>query len=336
MKKTVPALALLLLAGAAGAARAQEPVPTLDRVDSLITAGQYELARSTLTRWWSVRDHFEVPGSDRARGLMLRARLSPDLDSAESDYLAIVLGYPTSVFAPEALLRLGQGFLQAGDASRAAAYLQRLVIDYPGRPQRILGLLWLARAETRLRRPAAACRAARDGLADARDPDLLAMLQVEEAASCAIGSGGSDSARANEPSHQPATPPRNPVAPPARKPTSPARAPGEHQPRPAAARPQTRTATAARPADAQPTGSDGRFAAQTGAFRYQRSVDALVTRLREAGYRPRVVHVPRNSLIRVRIGRFSTAAAAARLVRELEAHGFTAVVVGDADRERQP
>lgn len=161
-------------------------VPTLDRVDSLVTAGTYDEARSILDQWWSARDEFDVPGSDMARALMLRAQLAPDPETAEPDYLAVIIGYPTSSHAPEALLRLGQGLLADGDATRAAAYLERLVADYPGRPQRLTALLWLARADNAARRPAAACSAARLGLQDARDPDLRSMLEVEAGASCAV------------------------------------------------------------------------------------------------------------------------------------------------------
>lgn len=282
------AAAAILAAAAATAGHAGAQVPTLDRVDSLVTAGRYVDARSILDQWWSARDEFEVPGSDRARGLMLRAQLATDPEEAEPDYLAVVLGYPTSPHAPEALLRLGQGLLATGDATRAAAYLERLIADYPGRPQRTTGLLWLARANSAARRPGTACAAARQGLQDARDPDLRAMLQIEAGAACAVRA-------------QPEPPPAEPA-----------------------------DATADTPA------ATGDFAAQTGAFRYQRSADDLVERLREAGHQPRIVRVPDSQLLRVRIGRFATSEAAERLVAQLHAEGFEAVLVSDADRESRP
>lgn len=259
----------------APAARAQ--VPTLDRVDSLVTAGQYDDARTILDQWWSARDEFDIPGSDKARALMLRAQLAPDLGTAEPDYLAIVLGYPTSAYAPDALLRLGQGLLATGDATRAAAYLERLVADYPGRPQRTTGLLWLARADAAGHNYRGACSAARQGLQATNDPDLRAMLQVEAGASCAV--------RAEARAQQPAT---------------------------------------------------GDYAVQTGAFRFRRSADELIERLREAGHQPRLVKVPRNDLLRVRVGRFQTSEEAETLVTTLRDQGFDAVVVSDADDEREP
>lgn len=181
-------------------------VPTLDRVDSLVTAGSYDDARRILDQWWSARDEFEIPGSNKARALMLRARLAPDLETAEPDYLAVILGYPTSEHAPEALLRLGQGLLADGDATRAAAYLERLVADYPGRPQRTMGLLWLARANTAAHRPAAACEAARKGIANASDPDVRAMLQVEAGASCAVRTSAAPAQPVDDRPEQPEQP----------------------------------------------------------------------------------------------------------------------------------
>ncbi len=180
------AIALCVVAIALARPGLAQP-PTLDRVDSLLTAGAYADARATLDRWWAAPDELPAPGADNARALMLRARLATDPADAESDYLALVLGYPTSDYAPAALLRLGQGLLATGDYARSIGYLQRLTTDYPGRPERTRGLLWLARAATAARRPALACRSARAGLADATDSDLAAMLRIQAAASCTIG-----------------------------------------------------------------------------------------------------------------------------------------------------
>ena len=290
------ALIFALFCMSSSAASAQ--IPTLDRVDSLVAAGDYDVARTSLTRWWSARDQFDVPGSDMARALMLRAQLAPDPGTAEPDYLAVVLGYPTSDHAPEALLRLGQGLLATGDAARSAAYLGRLVADYPGRPQRLPGLLWLARANSAARRPAAACTAARQGLQDARDPDLAAMLRVEAAAACSIDDR-------NEPAGQ-------------------------------AAVAGSDVAGVEAPSSGVHDAAAGDWAVQSGAFRNPASADRLMQRLREAGYSPRIVRVPRNDLLRVRIGRFTSSEEATALVTRLREGGFDAVPVKDAAQERKP
>lgn len=295
LRAIVPILALALAPRGAAA-----QVPTLDRADSLVIAGDYDGARSILERWWSARDEFDVPGSDMARALMLRAQLAPDPETAEPDYLAVVIGYPTSPYAPQALLRLGQGLLADGDATRAAAYLERLVADYPGRPERLPALLWLARANNAARRPGPACSAARRGIQDARDPDMRAMLEVEAAASCAVG------ADAQQP-EQPAE--RTPARPPTQ-------------------RPQEEPAAAQAPS--------GNISVQAGAFRYRESADRLMEQLREAGHEPRLVRVPNSGLLRVRVGRFASDEEARLLIDRLHEQGFDAVLVRDVTDERQP
>lgn len=320
------AFAGLTVAGAPGVAPAAAQVPTLDRVDSLMTAGAYDDARSTIERWWSAREAFDVPGSDRVRAHMLRAGLQEKPVDAEADYLSVVLGYPTSEHAPRALLRLGQGLLASGQHARAAGYLQRLVAEYSGRPERTTGTLWLARAHNAARSPAAACRAARQGIQDAGDrPDLIALLRIEETAACDAVTAGSDAddavaAVAATAGRQPAEPEDG----------SPDSADPDAAERPAAQR------DAAEPDAAEPEPAGGRFAVQAGAFRQQAGADDLMRLLRDRGYEPRAVHVPANSLLRIRLGRFTTAGEAARMVATLKDAGFDAFVVGDVHEERSP
>jgi cell division septation protein DedD len=299
-RRGILALVGLVAFGTGPPAALSAQTPTLERVDSLVAAADYEAARTTIEAWAAGRPG-RLTGAQQARGLMLRGQLAPSPAEAEPHYLAIVLGYPIAPEAPRALLRLGQGLLMTGEPARAVGYLQRFVADYPGHPERTVGLLWLARARTATRESAAGCAAARQGLADTRDPDLVAMLRVEEDAACAGATGG-----------QPA------------------------QAQPAARPPATVPAPAARPATTPAAATTGRFAAQVGAFRQQQSVDDAVARLRRAGYEPRVAMVPGSSLIRVRVGRFATQGDAAREVARLKGNGFDAVVVNDANQERAP
>jgi TolA-binding protein len=296
---------------APGLARGQ--AAELARVEALVTAGDYTAARAGLERWWSTHDSGRLPGPQRARALMLRAQLASDPAAAEADYLSVVLGYPLSPDAPQALLRLGQGLLAVGEPARAAGYLSRLVADYPGRPERSVGVLWLARAHHAARQHAAACAVARDGLRDGTSADLSDMLRAEERVACARAERA-DGASATTPA---ASAPPAPAQQATATPDPPARSP---------------------PAARTPAGSAaaGRFAVQTGAYREQKSVDDAVAGLRRAGYDPRVVLVPGSSLIRVRIGRVGTSQEAATLMARVKRDGFDAVVVTDADRERRP
>ncbi len=279
---------------------------TLNQVDSLVAAADYDRARAALEDWLASREATRADERERARALLLRARLAPDFPSAESDYLSLVLGYPLSPYTPEGLLRLGQGLLAANEPVRATGYLARLVADYPGRPERSLAMLWLARAQLAARQLAAACNTARNALRDTSDPDLASLIRHEEQVACAAASG--DEARAIA-TTTPATAPEPPPA------AAPAR--------------DTHTMPARDQAD-----PDGRFTVQTGAFRQQATIDATVARLRRAGYDPRVVTVPANALVRVRIGRFGSRQEAERLMNQLRRDGFDAIVVADAIQER--
>lgn len=85
-----------------------------------------------------------------------------------------------------------------------------------------------------------------------------------------------------------------------------------------------------RPVPAAPAGS---FAVQAGAFRMRAGADALVARLRAAGFQPRLVRVPSNDLMRVRVGDATGQTEAAALRDRLRTAGFDAVVVDDAASE---
>lgn len=288
----------LALASALGflpaAAAAQQP--HLEAATARLSAGDYDQARALVDEWW--REHGDSPAArERPLGLLLRGRLTTDIAAAERDYLAIVLGHPTSREAPEALLRLGQGLLAAGEPERAAAYLERLLADYPGAPQRWTATLWLGRSHAAAGRVAAACQAFQDARGSAATPDALTLVQREEARVC-----GNGARRVGD------TPP---AAPPI-------------QPQRAESRPRT-------PAEAPAT---GRFAVQLGAFRDPVRAEHVAAALRRQGHEPRVVRLPGSGLARVRVGRFPSAAAAEALRARLAAAGFEAVVVGDASQER--
>lgn len=171
---------------------------TLDRVQNLITTGRFTDAGTTLTRW---EQEFSDPMSsassaDRARAMYLRALLTTDMAQGEELLMGVVLTYPSSAVAPDALLRLGQGLHTNGETQRAIAYLERLRTDYPGSEARPTGLLWLARAHLANGSAAAACETARAGASVTADPNLQLLLDIEQDRAC--GAAGI-AVSANEP-----------------------------------------------------------------------------------------------------------------------------------------
>lgn len=172
----LPLALVCLVAGAPAGAQ----TPSLERAAEMLAAGRTAEARELVRAWWAA-----VPGGagaprETATALYLRARLAVDA-AAEEDYLAVALGYPTSPHAPDALLRLGQLLLAAGEPARSEGYLQRLVSDYPGRSDRPLALLWLARARRAGGRVREGCEAVRQGLALGPEAGLGALLDAEAA-----------------------------------------------------------------------------------------------------------------------------------------------------------
>ena len=89
--------------------------------------------------------------------LYWRARLTAVGDSAERDLRRIAIEYPTSRWAPDALLQLAQLALAAGNPVSAFALAERLRSDYPESDLRSEAAFWAGRAAFDLGEARAAC-----------------------------------------------------------------------------------------------------------------------------------------------------------------------------------
>jgi TolA-binding protein len=89
--------------------------------------------------------------------LYWRARLTAAGDSAERDLRRIAIEYPTSHWAPEALLQLAQLAMAAGNPVSAFALAERLRSDYPESEWRPHAAFWAGRAAFDLGEARAAC-----------------------------------------------------------------------------------------------------------------------------------------------------------------------------------
>src|SRR5690606_15481780 len=228
---------------------------------------------------------------ERARAKLLEGRLTPDVSEAESAYMSVVLSYPRTPAASEALLRLGQVLVAVAmadndtvTARRAVDYLDRLVSEYPGSEHPTLGMLWLARAHQLAGDLPSACTVTRDALrAGVADPVMNGLLETEQSTLC---SAVADS------DVRPSTPPAQRTTPP------PARQQTE--------RPPARQQAERPPDERRDAGAElQRFAVQAAALRDRNGADNLAERLRRAGFEPRVVRVEGSSLYRVRLGRYT-------------------------------
>jgi hypothetical protein len=89
--------------------------------------------------------------------LYWRARLTAVGDSAERDLRRIAIEYPTSRWAPEALLQLAQLAMAAGNPVSAFALAERLRSDYPESEWRPQAAFWAGRAALEMGEVRAAC-----------------------------------------------------------------------------------------------------------------------------------------------------------------------------------
>lgn len=304
--------ALCITLGSALPQHAYAQDTRLDRVQNLIATGRFTDAENTLTSWErDVGSPGTAAPSDRARALYLRGLLTSDAAEAESIFIGLVLSYPSSAVAPDALLRLGQATLAAGDARRAIAYLERLRSDYPGSNARRVGMLWLARALHTNGAAGAACRTARDGISSTDDPNLRMLLEIERDRACGVG----DTAAVEPP----------PAARPARVDD---RAANDSAARPAAA---AGSGMRVRPYPGQ---GNEQYAIQIAAFRELRSALAVAAQLADGDIDARVITTPGSPLYRVRHGAFAATADAARAAERVRAAGFAVMIVSDARDEQ--
>jgi cell division septation protein DedD len=293
---------------------------SLDRVQNLMATGRFTEARNTLEQW--ERTYADPRSSatpaERARALFLSGALSSDAKEAEDAFVAVVLSYPSSDVAPEALLRLGQALLTGGEARRAVAYLERLRNDYPGAAQRETGWLWLARAHLAAGSPAAACATARQGVGAASSANLRTLIEIEQDRACGAGAHGNVAGTQGNVAGTQGNVATPRPAPPAETRTPPA------APRPA-------------PPAADRSGTPaqrGNFAVQTGAYREAGSARTIADQMRAKGFDVRVVLVGDSPLHRIRFGTFASNAEAAAAARAVQAAGFATIIVNDVRLER--
>jgi len=135
------AIGVAFFAGAPLAAQS----PTLARVEELARNGRAEEARVELSDWWDgARD--DSSQRDLQLGLWLRGRLTVDPAQAALDFQRLVVLYPSSPYAPQALLRLAQASHAQGDGDAARRHVATLVRDYPSSESRREAEAWLAAA----------------------------------------------------------------------------------------------------------------------------------------------------------------------------------------------
>lgn len=324
----VPLLALaLMLPATAWAQRGY-----LDQAEEKIASSAFGDARLLLQRWQRENPNAaRVDQEQQARYHALQARIITNADSAEDNYLTVALNYPTSKVAPEALLRLAQARALRKDSAQAIAYLERLLADYPNSEYRPLGAVWLARTKSPTGGNAEICELLR-GMKPSTNPETITHVKAEQTRICA-----KTPALASKPPVQTRTAAKSPtptktaaVKSPPQKDT--ARVPEARAPAPVVRRDSARSVAAPTATADAPTGRI--LAIQLGAFRELSGAKSMKLQVERAGFDDvRLVRVPGNTLIRVRIGKYANRSAAAAMLSRLAEKDFSAVLVTDAAKE---
>ncbi|HKO16805.1 MAG TPA: SPOR domain-containing protein, partial [Gemmatimonadaceae bacterium] len=230
---------------------------------------------------------------------------------AERDYRRVIVEYPFSAHAGDALLALAQLEMARGDRTSATEHLQRFLLEHNDAPERARAGLWLGRLlleQNQLPRGCAVLLRTR-----AQVPATQAELRNQidyYATRCA----GVDTVS----------------APAAGRAPSAARAPAAGTPGPAPrAAPSAAPTTPAIPATVR------RYTVQVAAYASRAAAEQLVARLKQRGISARVVS-PGTAPFRVRVGLYATEREAGALARELAAkgiEGFVTAEVVEAGRE---
>ena len=237
--------------------------------------------------------------------LYWKAALAPTAAEAEPAYRRLMVEFPLTPRAEDALIALAQLEMARRDYALALRHLDRLVREYPSSGSVPRAHYWIGRVHLDrgdLPRGCASLASARDATPGA-NVELQNQIDFHAQRCLGVDTSGiaaSDaSSVAQAPQPTPTPPPR----------TTPRTAPAGARPPPAESR------TADRPA------AGVQYTVQIAALNARAPAEELRDKLRARGYAARVVGV--GQLFRVRIGRYATRAEAAATAAELRQRGIS-------------
>jgi cell division septation protein DedD len=289
-----------------------DPSPSLGdslfrRAERLVREGRGEIGRA-LVDTLLARTR---PGSaEHAQALYWRASLAGDAADAERGYRRVIVEYPATHWAGDALLNLAQLELARGDQERAVVHLHRFEREHPSHESRARAAYWLARLHFERKNEPRGCAALATARVAVSLDDVELRNQIDYYAQRCIGvdtavatlprSVAAASATATTPPDGPSGPPRN--------------AAGRDSQHPA----PTPDSAAREAVDR------GGYTVQVAAFDTRVGAEVLIGRLKARGYMARLASSTRP--FRVRIGRYDTRADAVAALHRLKAKGIDGFV----------
>ena len=246
-----------------------------------------------------------------ADALYWRAALAATAADAEKGYRRLIVEYPFSQHAGDALLALAQLEMARGDRVPAIDHLERFLLQRPQHPERVRAAIWLGRLqlERNDRKRGCAVLLRTRATLSVEDAEIRNQLDYY-AAPCA----GVDTTRAvSRATTAPVAPPPTPAPPPSASSTSAA-------------------STAAPSTSAARAPNDKRYTVQVAAYDTRAAAQQLIERLAARGVTARLVDKG-SPPFRVRVGAYATEGAASTAAADLKAKGFS-VFVTTTDVER--
>jgi cell division septation protein DedD len=290
------------------------------RARQLVISGQTAAGRQIAD---SILAATPVTSPAYGNALFGRAQLAPTAADAERDYQRIIVEYPLSTHAGDALLQLAQIERSRGDRAAAVGHLRRYLQENPGNAKRARTGFWLAQLLFEQNDDTAACPVLHDAQL-AVDPGNVELqnqmnfyatrCRVAEARAAADSLARADSIRADSAAQAEA-----------RKKSS-ARSHAKTPARPAT--PTTKSPSTARTPPA--TDATGGYAVQVGAYGAKADAQQAADRLHARGIEARVNGTAKP--FRVWIGHYKTKAAAATALAEFKKLGIDGFVASTGGR----
>ena len=297
-------------AAAAAAPVVPDPADTLlRRAEQMVYEGHAAGGRAIIDSVLAAT----APGTPPyAEVLFTKAIVAPTAFEAERDFQRVIVEYPSSPRADDALLRIAQEEIARGDKEAARQHLTRLDRDRPPTSAWPRANLSVARAWFEVDDPTHACAALAAAHSATPSSAIELIHQLDYASQpCAglpvvVATKTAPPPVATAPAPAPSPPPQTPAPTPTV--STPAPTPAVSTPAP--------TPVASTPA--------GKYTVQVAAYDTRGAAEALASKLRERGYESRVWGTA--APFRVRIGHYTTRAAAERELSALQAKQMSGFV----------
>ena len=307
------------------------------RAEQMVREGRGEAGRALVD---SVVARAKAGSAQHGQALYWRASLAADAAEAERGYRRVILEYPATPWAGDALVNLAQLEMARGDQEQALMHLHRFEREYSSHESRARASLWLARLYFDRKNERRGCASLATARLAASPDDVELRNQIDYYAQRCIGvdtatviprqkavnvePDGTPPTRTSAPvtATAAAVTPAAPAPSPTARPT-----PGAPVNPPASSEHATRGPQPEVPATggtARVGPGVGGYTVQVAAYDTRTAAEGLIAKLKVRGYTARLATTVRP--FRVRIGRYDTRADAVAAQERLKAKGIDGFV----------